>query len=60
MATLLIVSTSVVGGLLLIGLVFFLAYWPELRAQPRKSRLAQRSGDVDRYPYDDPGSHDQV
>ena len=47
----LIVVLSAIAGLVIVGGALFLAFLPERRARPRKSRLAEPSGNVDYYKY---------
>jgi len=49
----LIVVLSAIAGLVIVGGALFLAFLPEMRARPRKSRLAEPSGNVDDYTYPD-------
>jgi hypothetical protein len=50
-----LVILGIVGGALIVAAVFVFAFLPELRPRAKKSSLAPPSGNVDSYPYSDPG-----
>ena len=51
MPTWLIILLSEIAGVLIVGAALAAAFWPELRARPKKSWMADPSGNVDDYRY---------